>query len=133
MKFTVDFSLDAWVRGVEIEATSKEDALEKLSRMSFTDILETGSIKDFNTSNEDIEVLEKTLEVHVFNIGYDFDDIMDYNIDPYSLPKELNIEVENVNGDSDEAEEIMFALDDILFDKYGIFSDTFDYEITLEK
>jgi hypothetical protein len=49
-KYTVtfDFSLDAWIQNVEIEADDIEEAKEKLNKMSLEELVEEGYVKDFN-------------------------------------------------------------------------------------
>lgn len=57
-KYTVtfDFSLDAWIQNVEIEADDIEEAKEKLNKMSLEDLVEEGYVKDFNIKDLDYSV-----------------------------------------------------------------------------
>ena len=51
--YTFDFDLDAWIRNLEIEADNKEEALEKLNKMSFSDIVDEGYCQRFDISDID--------------------------------------------------------------------------------
>ncbi len=55
-KYDFNFSLDAWVKSLEIEADSLEEAKEKLNEMSISDIVDEGFIKDFNIKDLDVTV-----------------------------------------------------------------------------
>lgn len=54
-KFTFDFSVDAWIQGVEIEADDYADALDELRSMSLDELIENGYVKDFDISNIDVD------------------------------------------------------------------------------
>ena len=69
--FTFDFNLNAWIRELEIEADSYEEALEKFKMMSFSDIALHGYAKDFEISDVDVEYEEQD------------DDELDYEDDEY--------------------------------------------------
>lgn len=55
-RFTFNFDLDAWVRGVEIEANSYEEALDELTSMDFDDIISEGYVKSFDINNVDYDL-----------------------------------------------------------------------------
>lgn len=80
MKVVLDFNLSAWIKGVEVDAASYEDAVSKLYQMSFEEILETGFSKDFTISDVDGQVIEKQVKVKVYDIEYDveYGDESDY-------------------------------------------------------
>ena len=80
MKVVLDFNLSAWIKGVEVDATSYEDAVSKLYQMSFEEILETGFSKDFTISDVDGQVIEKQVKVKDYDIEYDveYGDESDY-------------------------------------------------------
>lgn len=80
MKVILDFNLSAWIKGVEVDATSYEDAVSKLYQMSFEEILETGFSKDFTISDVDGQIIEKQVKVKVYDIEYDveYGDESDY-------------------------------------------------------
>lgn len=44
--FNFDFSVDAWIQGLSIEADSIEEAKEKLLKYSLEEVLEEGYVKD---------------------------------------------------------------------------------------
>ena len=50
MKVILDFNLNAQIKGAEIEATSYEDAVSKLHQMSFDELTEIGTSKEFTIS-----------------------------------------------------------------------------------
>jgi hypothetical protein len=74
MKVILDFNLNAWIKGVEVEATSYEDAVTKLHQMSFDEILETGFSKDFTIDDVDGQVIEKQVKVKIYDIDYDVEE-----------------------------------------------------------
>jgi hypothetical protein len=74
MKVILDFNLNAWIKGVEVEATSYEDAVAKLYQMSFDEILETGFSKDFTIDDVDGQVIEKQVKVKIYDIDYDVEE-----------------------------------------------------------
>lgn len=53
--YTFNFDLDAWIRNIEIEADSEEEAMEKLNAMTFEDIVDQGYCKMFDIENVDVE------------------------------------------------------------------------------
>lgn len=55
-KYTFDFNLEAWVAGVEIEADSYDEALDKLNTMTGEELLENGYIKQSEISSIDCDV-----------------------------------------------------------------------------
>lgn len=81
MKVVLDFNLSAWIKGVEVEATSYEDAVAKLYQMTFDEIIETGFSKDFTISDVDGQVVEKQVKVKVYDIEYDVEE------DDYESPE----------------------------------------------
>lgn len=58
--FNFDFSVDAWIEGLSIEADSIEEAKEKLLKYSLEEILEEGYVKDYNL--KDIDYIAKENE-----------------------------------------------------------------------
>lgn len=119
MKVVLDFNLNAWIKGVEVEATSYEDAVAKLHQMSLDEILETGFSKDFTISDVDGQVVEKQVKVKVYDIEYDveYGDESDYESpEAYiqfinSLPTTLRVTVTvEPNDDIEEliADEILY-------------------------
>ena len=57
-KFTFDFNLEAWIRYLEIEADSYEEAVTKLNKLSLDDIASKGyceelSIKDLDSESDE--------------------------------------------------------------------------------
>ena len=55
-KFIFDFSVDAWIKGVEIEADTYEEAEEELHRHALEELIEKGYVKDSSISNIDCDV-----------------------------------------------------------------------------
>ena len=74
MKVVFDFNLNAWIKGVEVEATSYDEAVEKLHSLTFDEILETGFSKDFSIDDIDGTVTERNIRVKVYNIDYDVEE-----------------------------------------------------------
>lgn len=82
MKVVFDFNLSAWIKGVEVEATSYEEALSKLHQMTFDELIETGFSKDFTIDDVDGSIMERTVKVKVYDIEYDVEE------DDYTNPEE---------------------------------------------
>lgn len=116
MKVILDFNLNAWIKGVEIEATSYEDAVAKLHQMSFDEILETGFSKDFTIDDVDGQVIEKQVKVKIYDIDYDVDEddypsteeyIKTINSLPTTLTANLTVEPDDLIEDL-VADEILY-------------------------
>lgn len=82
MKVVFDFNLNAWIKGVEVEATSYEDALSKLHQMTFDELIETGFSKDFTIEDVNGSIMERTVKVKVYDIEYDVEE------DDYESPED---------------------------------------------
>lgn len=134
MVVNLNFNLEAWVKSLKIEATSREDAIKKLMDMSLSEIIEEGAVVDSNLKITDIdtEVKEYDLVVAVSNIVYDLDpEIMDTSVIEYLkgfLPTSGTMTLSGVASDDD--------IEDLIRDE--LYSDTnydvtsFDYKV-LEK
>ena len=60
--YTFDFNLSAWIRGLEIEADSEEEAREKLYSMRVGNIIDEGYCSNFDISDVDVESDEEHIE-----------------------------------------------------------------------
>ena len=142
MKVKFDFSVDAWLQNVEVEADSLEKAKEKLFSMSLQDLLDEGYVKDFNIKDLDYEIVEVTYLVHVNYIDYsvypedleeDPDTLSDEEIETKiseiknSLPKELDLEI---TCDPDNLEDYIV---DAISDETGWLVNDYSYEIRNKK
>lgn len=117
MKVVLDFNLSAWIKGVEVEATSYEDAVAKLYQMTFDEIIETGFSKDFTISDVDGQVVEKQVKVKVYDIEYDVEEDDYESPEAYiqfinSLPTTLRL---NLTMEPDDDIEDLIA-DEILYE-----------------
>jgi hypothetical protein len=110
MKVLFDFNLNAWIKGVEVDADSYEDAVAKLHGMSFEELVELGYSKEFKLDDVDGYVIEKTVKVKAYDIEYSIEE-EDYNsTDEYTqivnaLPSELVLEI--VVEPEDDLEELI--------------------------
>ena len=120
MKVRFDFNLNAWMRGVEVEADSYDEAVEKLYKMSLSDLLEKGYDDESDISDIDGEIVEKNLKVKAYDIEYDIEEDDFENKEEYiqlinSLPEELTvdvlIEIGNYSEELAIAEEITYRTD----------------------
>lgn len=98
MKVLFDFNLNAWIKGIEIDANSYEDALAKLYGMSFEELVELGYSKEFKLDDVDGYVIEKIVKVKAYDIEYsieeeDYDSPDDYTQIVNALPSELVLEI----------------------------------------
>ncbi len=84
MKVKFDFNLNAWIKGVEIDAESEEQAKEILLGMTFSELLEEGYCKDFSIADVDAYVMERSVKVKVYDITYSIEE------DDYNSPEEYN-------------------------------------------
>ena len=69
--FTFDFSVDAWIRALDIEAESLDEAKDKLSSMTLEDIVDKGHVKSFDITNVDIEYEDIEEEEDLYEVFYD--------------------------------------------------------------
>ena len=76
MKFRFDFSVDAWVRALEIEADSLDEAKEELLKMSIEDLIDEGYVEDFEIDNLDVEYDEEDEDIEDLD-DEDFDDLIE--------------------------------------------------------
>jgi len=134
MKFKFDFSVDAWIQDVEIDAANQKEAEEKLGQMSLADLIEEGFIKDFSILKEgfDVEVTERTVVARCYNIMYDPEDVSETGLSIEDLPTEVTVEAD-VDEETLEEDAISDELDSRVYDNYRIFPNRFEYEIIEEK
>lgn len=98
MKVLFDFNLNAWIKGIEVDADSYDDAVAKLHGMSFEELVELGYSKEFKLEDVDGSVVEKTIKVKAYDIEYsieeeDYDSPDDYTQIVNALPSELVLEI----------------------------------------
>lgn len=98
MKVLFDFNLNAWIKGIEVDADSYEDALAKLYGMSFEELVELGYSKEFKLDDVEGYVIEKTVKVKAYDIEYsieeeDYDSPDEYTQIVNALPSELVLEI----------------------------------------
>jgi hypothetical protein len=98
MKFRFNFNLETWIKGVEVEGNSYEDAIENLYKMSLKDYLEEGDDDETTITDIDGDLLEKTIKVRAYDIEYDIEEDDYEDKDEYiriinSLPNELVAEI----------------------------------------
>jgi hypothetical protein len=110
MKVLFDFNLNAWIKGIEIDADSYEDALAKLHGMSFEELVELGYSKEFKLDDIDGYVIEKTVKIKAYDIEYsieeeDYDSPDEYTQIVNTLPNELVLEI--VVEPDDDLEELI--------------------------
>ena len=60
--YTFDFNLSAWIRNLDIEADSEEEAMEKLNEMKIEDIVDLGYCSNFDITSVDVESDEEYIE-----------------------------------------------------------------------
>lgn len=73
MKFVVDLNVNAWLKAIEIEASSKDEAKDILKEMSLEEDLRDNNVK----SEEELD-LPRTMELKLYDLeSEDEDDIED--------------------------------------------------------
>lgn len=99
--FRFDFDLDAWIKNVEIDAETEEEALEKLYKtlqyaldtLSETSDLYGCQVKDFNIKDVDTEIISASYKVKLSGIHWDVDEEdVEGDLDPYSETYEQDVE-----------------------------------------
>lgn len=123
MLVNFNFNLEAWVKNVEVEADSIEEATEKLKQLSFLELVE-GSVSDFTLENIEGNIVRQDLKVQATDIEYDFDPkIIDISVIEYLkkfLPTELVVTLKGItDSDLDDLEDLV---------KYAVFDET-NYEV----
>ena len=107
MIINLNFNIEAWVKNLPVEATSEEEAVQKLMGMSLAEIVEEGAIVDseMKITEIDTSVEEYDATVEVTDIEYDLesedmaDSVKDYLRG--RLPKELTFTIRNVKENED--------------------------------
>ena len=116
MKVVFDFNLSAWIKGVEVEATSYEEAIAKLHQMTFDELIETGFSNDFTIEDVDGSITERTVKVKIYDIEYNVEEDDYTNPEDYikvlnSLPATLTATI--IVEHADDIEELV--ADEILY------------------
>lgn len=107
MLVNLNFSLEAWIKSLNIEAESEEAAIDTLMGMSLAEIIEAGAVVDSTLKITDIdtEVAEYDLTVSVSDIIYDFDsETMDAPVIEYLkgiLPTSRTFTLSGIVSDDD--------------------------------
>lgn len=110
MTINLNFNLEAWVKSLNIEATSEEDAIKKLMSMTLAEIIAENAVVDSAMKFTEIEteVREYDLVVSVTDITYDLDpEVMDISVIEYLkglLPTKRTFTLEGISSD-DEVED----------------------------
>lgn len=69
--YDFNFSLDAWVKSLEIEADSLEEAKKELFEMCIEDLINKAWVKDFNI--KELEVHESSQEENNQYLDYNWE------------------------------------------------------------
>lgn len=134
MLVNLNFNLEAWIKSLNVEATSEEDAIKKLMSMTLAEIIEEGAVVDSTMKLTDIEteVHEYDLVVSVSNITYDLDpEIIDMSVIEYLkgfLPTTRTFTLTGITSDDD----IEDSIRDEIFGETNYEASSFDYKV-LEK
>lgn len=132
MIFTIDLNVESYLKGIEIEADSKDEAKEILNGMSLEEMLESGHEKDLAVSDIDISLKSYSISVKVDNITYDIneEDLRDNNVESeeeLDLLRTIDLEVYDLESeDEDDIEGYIRADLDYIT---GFIVDKFTYEI----
>jgi hypothetical protein len=134
MIVNLNFMLEAWVRQLAIEASSEEDAIEKLKHMTLEELVEAGAAaQNITITDISTDVPEYDLVVQVSEIEYDLDpETMDTSVIEYLkafLPKERTLTLRGIT-DSDDIEDLI--QDELYMDtKYD--TKSFEFQIIEKK
>lgn len=125
-KYSFDFNLQAWVRFLEIEADSYEEAVNKLLKKDVSELIELGSVQDSDLDDIDVEILEADYKVRVFDIEWEDEEVAELL---ELLPKYVNeMTVKDIDV-SDEYDNIKREIQDQLEIQYDRDVIYFDFEI----
>ena len=113
MTINLNFSLNAWIKELQIEAVSEEAAIEKLKSMTLSEIINDETCfaaSEVDILDIDIEILDFDLIVEVSDVVYDFDsESIDSKVAKYLegiLPKTFKLTLSNVKS-VDEVEDMI--------------------------
>lgn len=124
-KYSFDFNLQAWVRFLEIEADSYEEAVNKLLKKDVSELIELGSVQDSDLDDIDVEILEADYKVRVFDVEWEDEEIETSRLLP-SYIKEMTIKDIDVSDEYDNIKrEIQYELE-MMYDRDVVY---FDFEI----
>lgn len=88
-----DFNLEMWVRNLQIEANSVEEAKEKLHKMTLEELISEGAtVKQMDMTDITTEIKERKVKVQVGNIRLE-PSFFEYDTDEEKIA--LQHEVEN--------------------------------------
>lgn len=102
MVVNLTFSLEACIKQLIVEASSEEEAVDKLRSMTLAEIIEEGAHVDSEMKITDVEytVEEYTAKVKVTNIEYDLDpETIDDSVIEYLknlLPRDMTLTITGV-------------------------------------
>lgn len=133
MKFKFDFSVDAWIQNVEIDAATEEEAKAKLINMDLADIINDGYVKDFTVNDVDTEIIERDIVAKCYDISYDPEDVAELGVSADELLNEVTLTVDYVGKDDDVEDLLSSELDSLIYDEYGIFPTGFKFDVIEEK
>lgn len=101
MTFKLDFLLSAHITGLEIEAASEEEALEKLRLMSVQDMLNDGYSVDHDVSEVECTIEDFSAVILVTDIIWDTEALSFYNKRQKSLPQSKQLTLNYLSEDDD--------------------------------
>lgn len=134
MIVNLNFNLEAWVKSLNIEAASEEDAIKKLMSMSLAEIVEGDAVVDSNLKITDVdtEIQEYDLVVSVSDITYNFEpEITNISVIEYLkgiLPTTRTFTLSGISSD----DEIEDCIRDEIYHETDYEAADFKYDI-LEK
>ena len=129
MKVKFNFNLEAWIRDVEIEADSMEEAENKLYSMTVQELIEAGYVHTSDLDDVEGEIVEQDYNVKVYNIEFEPEDILEYGMDK-DLPEKdtvLEFTFKDIRTDN-EYDELRGYIDDELFSMFRMFPTNFDFD-----
>ena len=136
MIINLNFSIEAWIKQLQIEANSEQEAINKLMEMSLADIVTDRTCveaSELKITNIDATVEEYTLVVKVTDVEYDLDpEIMDLSVIEYLknfLPTEYTLTLEDVSV-SDDVEDL---INDAIFHETNYDTKSFEFQVINKK
>jgi hypothetical protein len=136
MVINLNFSIEAWIKQLQIEANSEQEAINKLMEMSLADIVTDRTYveaSELKITNIDTTVEEYTLVVKVTDVEYDLDpEIMDLSVIEYLknfLPTEYTLTLEDV-AVSDDVEDL---INDAIFHETNYDTKSFEFQVINKK
>lgn len=132
--YTFDFNLEAWLSGVEVEASSEKEARRKLEEVIEDALRNVGYVKNVDITDVDVDY-NKDVVIKVKDITYDISEEDEEENDMTAeeiiktLPTEMTIEVEGDEYYYYEKYGVEGSITEVIEERTGFLVDSFNYDV----